>query len=218
DKEIIRDVEYTPYSLQKELTLSDSITGWNQASEMMEIEGTVSDQYEGNVLLAEVEKEGEKNKVTIPIKDGSFKGKGPLYYGKGTHSIQLQLYSADEEDKEGTFYDAALPYVNNESDIEFPDITQFGSYIASGMTLESTSRNIESEQNQIEYPIKGKIDKNAPLADAVSHVVVKVRHTDDRKDEATYFIPVEDYEFEGVTHFRFGPGEYEVTVHVPKEE
>src|SRR5699024_8695888 len=66
DKEIIRDVEYTPYSLQKELTLSDSITGWNQASEMMEIEGTVSDQYEGNVLLAEVEKEGEKNKVTIP--------------------------------------------------------------------------------------------------------------------------------------------------------
>src|SRR5699024_8359798 len=38
------------------------------------------------------------------------------------------------------------------------------------------------------------------------------------KDEATYFIPVKAYEFEGVTHFRFGPGEYEVTAYVPKEE
>lgn len=218
DKEIIRDVEYTPYSLQKELTLSDSITGWNQASEMMEIEGTVSDQYEGNVLLAEVEKEGEKNKVTIPIKDGSFKGEIPLYYGKGTHSIQLQLYSDDKEDKEGTFYDAALLYVNNDSNKEFPEITQYGSYLESGMTLETPGWDIETEQDQIEYPIKGKIDKDAAIADAVSHVIVKVRHTDDRKDEATYFIPVEDYEFEGVTHFRFGPGEYEVTVHVPKEE
>jgi len=218
DEEIVRDIEYTQYGIGKELTLSDSIKGWNQASEMLEIEGTVSDQYEGNVLLAEVEKEGEKNKVTIPIENGSFKGEVPLYFGKGTHSIQLQLYSDDEEDKEGTFYDAALLYVNNDSDKEFPEITQFGSYLESGMTLETPSWNIETEQDQIEYPIKGKIDKDAPLADTVSHVIVKVRHTDDRKDEATYFIPVEDYEFEGVTHFRFGPGEYEVTVHVPKEE
>src|SRR5699024_9235412 len=84
-----------------------------------------------------------------------------------------------------------------------------GSYLESGMTLETPGWDIETEQDQIEYPIKGRIDKDAPLADTVSHVIVKVRHTNDRKDEATYFIPVKDYEFEGVTHFRFGPEEYE---------
>lgn len=218
DEEIARDIQYTPYSIGKELTLSDSITGWNQASEMVEIEGSVSDEYEGTVLLAEVEKDGEKNTVTLPIQDGTFKGEVPLYYGKGTHSIQLQLYSDDEEDREGTYYDAALLYVDNESDKIFPEITQYGNYIESGMTLEAPDWNIETEQNSIEYPIKGEIDKNAPLADSVTHVIVKVEHMDDHKDEATYFFPVEDNKFEGTAHFRFGPGEYEVSIHIPKEE
>lgn len=218
DKDIARGVEYTLYGNDKDLKLSDSITGWNQADEIIEIEGTVGDHYEGDVILAEVEKDGERSKVSFPIKDGSFKGEVPLYYGKGSHAIQLQLLSDEEEDKEGSYYDAALLYVNNRSDKVFPKITQHVEYVKSGIVMESPSWDIETEQDTIEYPIKGKIDKDAPRAGDVSHVVVKVQHADDSDDEATYYFPVEDDEFEGIAHFRFGPGEYEVTIHVPDED
>src|SRR5699024_6048811 len=64
---------------------------------------------------------------------------------------------------------------------------------------------------------KGEIDPAAPLADSISHVIVEVENLDE-EEKATYFITVEDNEFEGMSHFRFGPGEYEVTVSIPDQE
>src|SRR5699024_7159299 len=61
------------------------------------------------------------------------------------------------------------------------------------------------------------INPDAPLAEDISHVIVDVENVDE-DEKATYFIPVEDNAFEGMSHFRFGPGEYEVTVSIPDKE
>src|SRR5699024_9403723 len=83
--------------------------------------------------------------------------------------------------------------------------------------LDEPRREVETELSDIEYPVKGRIDADAPLADDVNYIIVSIEHLDEH-DESTYYIPVEDYEFEETAHFRFGPGEYEVTFHIPEPE
>src|SRR5699024_2837619 len=46
DNTIARDIEVTKYGLEKELQFSDSVQGYNEATEVIEIEGTVSDTYD----------------------------------------------------------------------------------------------------------------------------------------------------------------------------
>src|SRR5690625_403789 len=135
DGNIARDVEFTTFGLEKELQFGDSVKGWNEASEFFEIEGTVSEDYDKPALLAEVKKDGEKNQIAIPIENGSFKGNIPLYFGEGTHEIVINLYTDKENDRENTYYNSALLYVNNDSHKSFPEITQYGPYIERGSIL-----------------------------------------------------------------------------------
>jgi len=218
DQAIARDIEFTRKGLERELQFNERVNGWNEASEVFEIEGTVSDSYDEPALLAEVKKDGEESMIAIPIENGTFKGEIPLYFGEGTHEILINLYTDDEEDRDGTYYNSALFYVHNASDKILPEITQYGPYIERGLMLDQPSWNMSTELDSIEYPVKGTINPDAPLADTVSHVIVEMQHSDDRKDKATYYFPVEDYSFEGIAHFRFGSGEYKVTIYVPDEE
>lgn len=218
DNTIARDIEFTRNGLEKELQFNESVKGWNEASEVFTIEGTVSDNYDKPALLAEVKKDGNESMIAIPIDNGTFKGDIPLSYGEGTHEVLINLYTDDEDDQDGTYYNSALFYVHNDSNKVLSEITQYGPYIDRGLMLDQPSLNIETELDSIEYPVKGKINPDAPLADTVSHVIVEMQHADDRKDKATYYFPVEDYRFDGVAHFRFGSGEYKVTIYVPDEE
>lgn len=218
DETIARDVEFSTFGLEKELQFSDSVKGWNQASEFFEIEGTVSNNYDKPSLLAEVKKDGEKNQIAIPIENGSFKGEIPLYFGEGTHEITINLYTDKENDRENTYYNSALLYVHNDSHKSFPEITQYGPYIDRGLILDQPNWAIETELDRIEYPVTGRINPDAPLADTASHIIVEMQHLDDRKDKATYYFPVVNNRFEGIAHFRFGSGEYKVTIYVPNEE
>lgn len=218
DQAIERDIEFTRKGLEKELQFNEAVTGWNEASEVFEIEGTVSDSYDEPALLAEVKKDGDESMIAIPIENGMFKGEIPLYFGEGTHEILINLYTDDDDDRDGTYYNSALFYVHNDSNKMLPEITQYGPYIERGLLLDQPSWNMSIELDSIEYPVKGTINPDAPLADTVSHVIVEMQHSDDRKDKATYYFPVKDYSFEGLAHFRFGSGEYKVTIYVPEEE
>lgn len=214
NEEIERDVEYTQYGIERELELSKPVKGYSEAEEMVELSGTLGDDYKGERLFAEVKKDGEKGTVVIPIENGSFSGEVPLYYGQGTHSITLQIEADDEENM---YYDSAILYVNNESSRELPEFNQFTEYHDSGLILETPSETVDIDQNQVEYPVKGMIEKNASRAKDITHVIVTIEELEEH-EKALYFIPVENYKFEGVTHFRFGPGEYEVTFNIPEEE
>src|SRR5699024_6541647 len=121
-------------------------------------------------------------------------------------------------DKDGTYYNSASLYVHNDSNKELPEIKQYGAYIDRGITLDTPTWTTGTELDAIEYPVSGTINPNAPLAHTVSHVIVEIQHKDSHKDKATYFFPVENNKFDGIAHFRFGPGKYKVTVHVPEEE
>lgn len=218
DNIIAREVEFTRYGLEKNLQFDESIKGWNETSEVFEIEGQVGGDYQAYSILAEVKKDGEESMIAIPVENGTFKGEIPLSFGEGTHEIIINLYTDDENDKDGTYYNSASLYVYNDSDKLLSEIKQYNPYIDRGLTFEQPSLNIETELDSIEYPIKGTVNPDAPLAHTVSHVIVEIQHADSHKDKATYFFPVENNEFEGVAHFRFGPGDYEVTIHVPEEE
>src|SRR5699024_4571257 len=83
--------------------------------------------------------------------------------------------------------------------------------------LETPAMDVEITQEQIEYPIKGKIDKDALLAENIEYVIVSIEQMEDH-DEATYYISMDAYEFEDMTHFRFGSGVYEVRYNIPHPE
>lgn len=217
DEKIEREVEFSKYGVENELELDKDLTGWNGAEETVPISGTVGDNYDGERIYAEVEKDGENNQLVFPIEQEEFSGEVPLNYGEGVHMLKVQLESDDEEDEDGTYYESATLYVDNESDKIFPEFTEYAEYTDSGLSLEKPGRKVDIEQEDIDYPIKGEIDPAAPLADSISHVIVDVENLDE-EEKATYFFPVEDNAFEGMSHFRFGPGEYEITVSIPDKE
>lgn len=214
---IERDVELSKFGVENGLEMTENVAGWNNAEGIFEVSGTVGEDYQGKRLFAEVEKDSEKNHVVIPIEDGEFSGEVPLNYGEGTHTINLQLIDGDGNEDDALYYDSAKLYVNNESEKELPEFNEYEDYLDSGIMLETPAMDVDITQEQIEYPIKGKIDKDAPLAENIEYVIVSIEQMEDH-DKATYYIPVEDYEFEDMTHFRFGPGEYEVTFNIPEPE
>src|SRR5690625_2582088 len=130
----------------------------------------------------------------IPIKDNSFSREIPLYFGEGHHLISLRLLADDRED---LFYESASFYVNNQSSKEFADIKQSSNFFDSGINLETPVWDVAVDQNEKEYPIKGTIDQDAPGADTVSHLIVKVIQMEEEAESA-YVIPVVDYKFEGI--------------------
>ena len=213
---IERDIEYSKYGVAKSMNISEPVTGWNDAEGAFEVNGTVADEYGGDKLIAEVKKDDEEERIMIPIRNGSFSGEIPLYFGEGHHKVQLQLQS-DDVDEEDLFYTSATFYVNNQSSKEFSTIDQYAVYLESGLNLESPGWTVDMNRDKQEYPIKGTIDPDAPLADQVTHIIVVVEHLEEG-EESTYIIPVEDYKFDGLAYFRFGPGEYQVSIHIPAEE
>src|SRR5699024_676427 len=209
---IQRDIEYSKYGVAKSMNISEPVTGWNEAEESLEVNGTVADDYNGDKLIAEVKKDDEEQRIIIPIRNDSFSGEIPLYFGEGYHRIELQL-QGDGEDEENTYYTSAIFYVKNQSSKEFPKIDQYAVFLESGLNLESPGWTVDINQDTQEYPIKGTIDPDAPLADEVTHIIAMVEHLEEGK-ESTYIIPVEDYTFDGLAYFRFGPGEYRVSINI----
>jgi len=216
DEEVIRDVEYQKYGVEKELQIADMVAGYNEAEQMIEVKGAVGSNYEDDLVLAEVNKDGEYQSLAFSVENGEFSGEIPLYYGQGIHEVKFQLFSDKEEDGEGMYYDAAVLYVDNTSDQRLTEISEYEPATDRGLLLEQPSVATATELSEIEYPVKGTIDTSAPNADTVSHVIVELQHEDDYDDKATYFFPVIDNKFDDIAHFRFGPGKYKVTVYVPE--
>lgn len=215
DEAIAREVEYTKYGVENQLQMSDSVQGYNDSSRSFVIEGTILGDYTEHAVLAEVKKDGDKSIVAIPVQDGAFNGEVPLFYGEGTHEILVNLYSGDHD---GTYYHSAKLYVNNDSAEIIPEIVQYDPYINRGLTIDNPDLIMDTSFDSIEFPVKGSINPEAPLADTVSHVIVEIQHKDDSKDKATHYFPVVDNKFEGTAYFRFGSGEYRVRIYVPEEE
>ncbi|SET54852.1 Transglutaminase-like superfamily protein [Oceanobacillus limi] len=212
-EDIQREVEYTKYGVEQELELIRPEQGLNELDQSIYVEGVVPKDYGGEMVLVQVEREGENRQVMLPVKDGLFTGDIPLYFGKGNHLVRIQLYN--EED--GLYYDSAMFYARNQSESAFAEMEAYRTYTDRGITLQDPSWDTVNEWDELEYPIKGEIDPDTPGADEITHIIVMVNHVGEG-EESGYLVPVENYQFEGNAYFRFGPGEYEVTVNVPSME
>src|SRR5699024_3202051 len=55
--DIERDIQYGKYGVEQDLTLSKPVKGWNEMKETVLVEGTVSEEYKGDLMLIEIEKD-----------------------------------------------------------------------------------------------------------------------------------------------------------------
>jgi hypothetical protein len=101
--EIKRDIAYTKNAFQYDLKLKNSINGYMERDGSFELTGEVADS---NVeqLMVELKKESESTKIMVPVENGEFTQKIPLYYGAGVHEVQIMT---PKEGSTDFFTDAA---------------------------------------------------------------------------------------------------------------
>ncbi|GAB3798438.1 hypothetical protein GCM10028868_20890 [Virgibacillus kimchii] len=215
DETVAREVQYTEYGAVNDVRLHSPALGWNEQGEgTVYIEGSVPEDHPGDMVLVQVEKGNEDRQIIFPIEDGAFQGEVPLYFGEGLHLVRVQSY----DELEGLYYEAASFYADHQGDTVFAEMDKFNQYIDRGVTLHAPGWGEDALQTTQEYRIAGEIDPGMPGAEAITHIIVTVIKLDAEEEEAGYVIPVEDYQFDGLAYFRFGPGDYEVIVNVPDHE
>ncbi|WP_327607490.1 transglutaminase domain-containing protein [Virgibacillus tibetensis] len=211
DEAIKREVEYTEFGIQHTLQMTNPVRGIESSEGSVSIEGTVPADHAGEMVLVQVEKDNENRQILFPIKESRFTGDIPLYFGEGIHVIRVQLFNEDDQ----MYYESASYYADNQIEMTFAEMEKFNQYVSRGVTLHEPAWDTVSIQNKQEYRVAGEIDPSAPGADDITYVMVSVNKDD---EESGYLIPVKDYQFDGLAYFRFGPGNYEVTINVPDNE
>lgn len=210
DEEIKREVEYTQYGAQNHIQLTSPVTGMSDADGSVFVEGKVPTDYQGEMVLVEVKKDHETKQLVFPVKDSSFQGDVPLYFGKGIHSIHIQTFN----EHDALYYESAILYANNQSPTEFAEVVTYNEYVNRGIKLDEPTWKQPSVLSEQEYRIVGEIDQTVSGADLINYIIVTVTYVDEDV-ESTFLIPVENYEFDGLAYFRFGSGDYEVMISVP---
>lgn len=210
DEDIRRDVEYTLRGLQEGVVLSESVHGFSEANETVLIEGTVPDSYQAKVVMINVQKDRESQIIPLPIEEGKFSGEVPLYFGEGIHHLMIQTYDTEEN----YYYDAASFYVDNQSDRDFVEVEVYREFLTNDVVFHEPTWSSAKKLDDISYRVEGEIDPSMPGANDMSHVVVTMEKLDEKDAEVLYIIPVENYQFASDVYFRFGPGDYEVSMNL----
>lgn len=206
---IQRDITYTSFGQDAELTIQDPNSGYVNANETFLLTGKIDTRNSPNeTVMLELIKDGHSWKHVLPIKNDEFTYTLPLFYGKGVH--KLKIYVPDKV-KENYYQEGSILYIDNESDFISEPITYTTTYMERGVTLSSPTYG--GEVTDLTYRIKGSIDKDAPFAKETDHLYITTKKDG---DEALAVIPVNNYTFDDEFYLRFGPGKYEVTVSVPK--
>lgn len=205
---IKRDIGWTPAGLEAGLKLTRPKKGYIKADGIFTLEGSISKTYGSPYIMVLVKKGSNKWQRLVRLKDGKFQVKIPLYFGKGAHELNVMIPIPDRK----SYYQqgATLLVVNTSSEKREP-IKYYKQYEERGIHLESPVAG--GEKAHMKYRIAGTIDPEAPDASRTTHLIIQ---TQKDGEEATYFIPVNNYRFDDEFWLRFGPGKYKVTVNVPE--
>jgi hypothetical protein len=204
--EVKRDILFTKNAFEQGLILDSSLDGFMEKDESFELKGEVKDTNVSQIMV-ELKKENDSTKIMVPVEDGKFNKKIPLYFGEGVHEVQVMT---PRDASSNFYYEAAGLYVKNLSSQVSEPIQFSKEYKERGFTLKSPEAG--GEKTNLAYTIKGSIDPSAPDAKKTDAVFVNTKKDD---LEAMYMIPVKDNSFEGEVYLRFGPGKYEVTLMAP---
>ncbi|WP_169713704.1 transglutaminase domain-containing protein [Paludifilum halophilum] len=202
-----RDISRTRIGREMDVKISRPVSGLTEAKGAFQLKGSLGKQPNHKVMIR-LEKDGEQWEHLISTKNGRFSAQIPLFYGKGIHKLTVLV---PDTDRENYFNEAASLWVKNRSEEKRNPIEYFKHYEKRGVKLEQPLSGGGS--GNMKYRIKGRIDPDAPFAEETENLIVQTKKDG---EEATYFIPVENYRFDDTFWLRFGPGEYEVTVNVPE--
>lgn len=205
--EIDREVAMTRAGLQAGLKLEAPGDGYVQTDGEIRLKGSIQ-KGEARRVMVRVEKGGKEWKHLLRLQEGSFDTRIPLFYGKGIHKLTVMTPDPEREDY---YNEGATLLAHNRSPEEKSPIEYFKHYDSRGIKLEHPLAG--GGKGEMKYRIKGSIDPEAPFAAKTKHLIVQTKKGG---LEATYFIPVKNYRFDGSFWLRFGKGAYEVTVNVPE--
>lgn len=206
--EVKRDIGWTPAGLEAGLKLTRPKTGYQAADGIFDLEGSISNSYGSPYIMVLMQKGSEKWQRMVRLKDGRFEVKVPLYFGKGIHELKVMVPIPD---RKSYYQEGASLLVKNTSTEKREPIKYYKQYEERGVHLEHPVAG--GEKAGLSYRISGTIDPQAPDASRTTHLIIQTKKNG---EEATYFIPVKNYRFDGEFWLRFGPGKYEVTVNVPE--
>ncbi|EZH65588.1 hypothetical protein DH09_14895 [Bacillaceae bacterium JMAK1] len=204
-----RDIEYTPLGLEYDLTFEEPMNGFLEADRSIAVQGTVNNESNEELLLIHVTYGQDQEEFLVPINNETFEEEIPLQFGEGEHKITVLLDTGDDD----LYYEAASFIANRTTDEPLISIDHFDQYYERGVTLEAPAVTDPLNHEGQEYEIQGTIDPAVSGSEDISHMIVTTEH--ETGIEAHYYVPVEDYQFKGTIYFRFGEGEYDVTVSVP---
>src|SRR5690606_22882415 len=203
-----RDMGWTPAGMEAGLKLTRPKTGYIKADGVFVLKGSISESYGSPYIMVLVKKGSEKWQRMVRLKDGRFEVKVPLYFGKGPHELNVMVPIPD---RESYYQQGATLLVENTSTEKREPIKYYKQYEERGVHLEHPVAG--GEKARMKYRISGSIDPEAPDAARTTHLIIQTKKDG---EEATYFLPVDNYRFDGEFWLRFGPGKYRVTVNVPE--
>lgn len=202
--EIKQGIAYSMTAYEHGLQLESPATGLIKTNRTVQVKG----KARAKQLLIQLRKDDQVWKRLITTANGQFAAKIPLLFGDGIHKVQVMLPSST---KANYFVEGASFYVQNASELSSQPIEFTHLYRERGIHL--TQPMSSGEQADLSYQVRGTIDRQAKGASQLTHLIVQ---TEKGKDKATYFIPVQNYRFNGKFWLRFGAGAYRVTLFVPE--
>jgi len=203
---IQRDIVLNPFGHEVGLTFATN-EGYATREGIYELEGNLESSSDISQLMIRLNKEENSWNTVIPIKDGHFSYEVPLYFGKGIHSLEVMV----PDETRDNYYQTATTILIDNLSTEIRDPIEYSTiYVERGIDLDYPLYG--GDQAAYTYSIKGTIDPSVEFAKDTTHLYVETKKGEDKALEV---IPVTDFQFDDSFHLRFGPGTYQVTIHVP---
>jgi transglutaminase-like putative cysteine protease len=203
-----RDIAYSPYAWETGLSLTQPSQGLVRANGRIHVTGIIRQTHGRHNVMIQLVKGSQSWDRLVSVKNGAFAADIPLYYGKGIHQLRVLVPDAK---RQRYYQEGAEILVDNADRSRKAPIRYFADYEKRGIQI--TVPQTSGGTGKYTYRIAGRIDPDAPYAGETRELIIQ---TVKDGEEATYFIPVKNYRFDGVFWLRFGPGRYEVSVNVPE--
>ncbi|MDQ0416125.1 hypothetical protein J2Z48_000283 [Croceifilum oryzae] len=194
-----KKIEYTDEAKKNGFTLEKPTTGKVIGKEEFLVQGSLAESKAGDKISVWVSKDGLSGEKKVAIKDKKFHEAIPLYYGKGSHQVEIMM------ETNGYNVTVAKFTVDNTSDVQQTPIKYSKPYKANGITLDQPIAGGKTYDGKV--LLQGTVAPPSKDAKPVKYLVV---HAEKDKDTSMYYLPVENQKFSQWIPLRFGAGEYVV--------
>ncbi|QQK75178.1 hypothetical protein HUG15_05855 [Salicibibacter cibarius] len=128
-EEVQREIEYTLLGHEYGLQIEQPAQSYIEEENAVPLAGTLTEASDDQLVMVQVEKDGEESQFTTPVENGEFNIDVPLSFGEGVHTINVMVYAEDED----FYYDAAYLLADASSDEELVQVEAYEEYYDYGI-------------------------------------------------------------------------------------